>query len=445
MRLNDLISLILDNLGRRKGRVAMTAIGVVIGTAAVITLVSLGFGLQKSATSNLWGINELSTIRVYPGMGEAAAVKSGGGGGGGGVSGNQQSQMKVLNNEAIANIHGIPGVKQVITQESLYGGMEMKYEQLIGYGQLTGLNIVDLTEIGQTAMEGLTTMGKGKVIIGSWVPRNFFPVNPKPNEVVEPPELMGKTLKVDLIKYSQDGLETRKSIRLEVIGVLKETKGESDFTMYVDQGELVQWNEWMNGKRTDRNKEGYQSLMVQVDDPKDATSVSQAINDLGFQAWTPQSMIQSINSFYSTMQVIFGGVGAIALLVAAIGIANTMAMAILERTREIGIMKAIGATNNNILSIFLGEAGGIGLIGGIGGVLVSWGVGGVINTFASSYLATQNSGGGMGGIGGSIAVVTPWWLPFFSLIFATIVGLISGLYPALSAATMVPVDALKYE
>ncbi len=439
MRLNDLISLILDNLGRRKGRVAMTAIGVVIGTAAVITLVSLGFGLQKSATSNLWGINELSTIRVYPGMGDAAFVEGSGGG-----SSNQQSQMKVLNNEAITSIQAIPGVKQVITQESLYGGMEMKYEQLIGYGQLTGLNIADLTEIGQTAKEGVTVPSRGKVIIGSWVPRNFYPVNPKPNEVVEPPELMGKTLKVDLIKYSQEGLETRKTLRLEVIGVLKETKGESDFTMYVDQAELVQWNEWMNGRRTDRNKEGYQSLMVQVVDPKDATSVSQTINDLGFQAWTPQSMIQSINSFFSTMQVIFGGIGAIALLVAAIGIANTMTMAILERTREIGIMKAIGATNNNILSIFLGEAGGIGLIGGIGGVLLAWGIGGVINTFASSYLATQSSGG-MGGLGSSIAVVTPWWLPFFSLIFATIVGLISGLYPALSAATMVPVDALKYE
>ncbi len=435
MRLNDLISLILDNLGRRKGRVAMTAIGVVIGTAAVITLVSLGFGLQKSATSNLWGMNELSTIRVYPGMGEERAMKEVG------VSSSQQPQMKVLNNEAIASIQGISGVKQVITQESLYGGMEMKYEQLIGYGQLTGLNILDLVDIGQTAAEGVTTIGKGKVIIGSWVPRNFYPANPKPNEVVEPPDLMGKTLKVDLIKYSQEGIETRKTLRLEVIGVLKETKGESDFTMYVDQEELVRWNEWMNGRRTDRNKEGYQSLMVQVDDPQNATQVSQAINDLGFQAWTPQSMVQSINSFYSTMQVIFGGVGAIALLVAAIGIANTMTMAILERTREIGIMKAIGATNNNILSIFLGEAGGIGLIGGVGGVLLSWGIGGVINTFASSYLATQNSGG----MGGSIAAVTPWWLPIFSLVFATLVGLISGLYPALNAATMVPVDALKYE
>jgi len=153
--------------------------------------------------------------------------------------------------------------------------------------------------------------------------------------------------------------------------------------------------------------------------------------------------VQGINNFYLVLQIIFGGVGAIALLVAAIGIANTMAMAILERTREIGLMKAVGATNRDVLSIFLGEAAGIGFLGGLGGVLVGWLAGQGINVAAQVYFANQSTQAG--GVPVSVAVSTPAWLLLFALVFATLIGLLSGLYPALRAATMVPVLALKYE
>jgi putative ABC transport system permease protein len=153
--------------------------------------------------------------------------------------------------------------------------------------------------------------------------------------------------------------------------------------------------------------------------------------------------VQGINSFYQILQIIFGGVGAIALLVAAIGIANTMAMSILERTREIGLMKAVGATNRDVLAIFLGEAAGIGFIGGLGGIIVGWLAGQAINVIAIVYLAAQASQ--QGGVPPSVAVYTPIWLPVFALIFSTFVGMLSGLYPALRAATMIPVLALKYE
>jgi putative ABC transport system permease protein len=184
-------------------------------------------------------------------------------------------------------------------------------------------------------------------------------------------------------------------------------------------------------------------VIVKVATPDDALDVADRINELGFQANTPQSFVQGINNFYMVLQVIFGGVGAIALLVAAIGIANTMAMSILERTREIGLMKAVGATNRDVLSIFLGEAAGIGFIGGLGGVLIGWLAGQAMNVIAIVYLASQASQ--QGGPPPSVAVYTPAWLPAFALVFATFIGMLSGLYPALRAATMIPVQALKYE
>lgn len=184
-------------------------------------------------------------------------------------------------------------------------------------------------------------------------------------------------------------------------------------------------------------------IIVQAQDIDQVIEIADQIVALGYMANTPQQFVQGINSFYLVLQIAFGGVGAISLLVAAIGIANTMAMAILERTREIGLMKAIGATNRDVLTIFLGEAAGIGFIGGLGGILLGWSLGQVINVVAMAYLAGQAVQSG--GPPPSIAVYTPVWLPLFTLIFSTFVGLVSGLYPALRAATLVPVTALKYE
>jgi putative ABC transport system permease protein len=160
-------------------------------------------------------------------------------------------------------------------------------------------------------------------------------------------------------------------------------------------------------------------------------------------AATPQESVEAVSGFFIVLQVVFGGVGAIALLVAAIGIANTMAMAILERTREIGLMKAVGATNRHVLSVFLGESAGIGFLGGLGGIFLGWSFGQILNVLILAYFAGQAVGGGPPPP--SMAVFTPTWLLAGSLVFATFIGLVSGLYPALRAATLIPVRALKYE
>jgi putative ABC transport system permease protein len=258
-----------------------------------------------------------------------------------------------------------------------------------------------------------------------------------------PPDLYDQTLNFTFLKWDNDGNEIRKTVALRVTGVITETLGESDWSIYMGLDDLKIYNEWVSGTRINYNKTGYNQVVVKVDNVDHVLDVNDQITALGFQAYTPLSFVQGINNFYQILQVIFGGVGAIALLVAAIGIANTMAMAILERTREIGLMKAIGATNRDVLTIFLGEAAGIGFVGGLGGVLIGWLSGQALNVVAIVYLAGQTAT--QGGVPPSVAVYTPAWLPIFALLFSTLIGLVSGLYPALRAATMVPVVALKYE
>ena len=442
MSILDLFSLILDNLGRRKARVGLTAIGVIIGTAAVVVLVSLAIGLQENATQSLYGISDLARIDVSPGYGIgdggiSPAVKMGGGGGGTG-------EMKLLTPDALKEIAAIPGVESVIPRDYLQGEAYFEFNRMQTYANVISMGERDLSKLGLVAQSGVLQIERGKLIVGTSVNQNFYPVNLRPGQVPPPPpELFDQNLKLILVKYTQDGQRVTKTLPMKVVGVIAETRAESDFSFYISLEEVTAFNEWFIGKRINRNKEGYSSAIVRVSDPKNVLEINDKIVSLGYQAFTPQSFVQGINSFFLVLQVVFGGVGAIALLVAAIGIANTMTMSILERTREIGLMKAVGATNRDVLSVFLGEAAGIGFLGGAGGVLLGWGAGQIINVLALGYLASQAAQ--QGSPPPSTAVSTPVWLPIFALVFATIIGLVSGLYPALRAATLVPINALKYE
>lgn len=441
MRLWDLLSLIFDNLNRRKGRVVLTAVGVVIGTAAIVILVSLANGLQQSATNNLGGISDLTMISVYPNY---EAVSVGRGGGGGMVMSAGEPQIEPITDKTIRQIAALPNVHAIIPRDNLRSSAILKYGKLENYPMVYGTGVADVADLGYQMQSGTSKLEKGTVLVGAAVLNQFMDPNMRPGqEPPQPPDLQDQQVKITLMKYTNDGVETRKTYTMRVAGIIKESRGESDYSVITHIDDIKGWNEWVNGKRINRSRDGYDNLFVKVEDVDKVQDVADAINELGFMAYTPISFVQGISNFYTIVQVIFGGVGAVALLVAAIGIANTMAMAILERTREIGLMKAIGATNRNVLSIFLGEAAGIGFVGGLGGVALGLLANEAINILTLPYLASQAAE--MGGPPPEAAVFTPAWLPLFAILFATIIGLLSGLYPALRAATMVPVIALKYE
>ncbi len=432
MSISDLVSLILDNLARRKGRVALTAIGVVIGTAAVVILVSLGVGLQMDARQRLGNIGDLTTIQVWPGF-----DMPGPGGGG-------EPTQSLLTDQTVADLSALPGARTVIPIDGLRSWAILSVGQLEGGGNMLGVAPDALTELGYRPAQGSTQLERGTMVVGATIPQNFYNPRPRPGqEPPPPPDLLDKQVMVTLVKYAEDGVEIRKKVRMRVVGVLEEVHNEPDWSIYIPMEEMEGYNAWITGKRIDRDQEGYLSILVKAADVGDVVGLAEQIKEMGYNAYTPQEAVEGVNSFFSVLQVIFGGVGAIALLVAAIGIANTMAMAILERTREIGLMKAVGATNRHVLSVFLGEAAGIGFLGGLGGVTIGWLLGQVLNVLALAYLAGQSVQ--TGAPPPTVAVYTPLWLPIFALIFATIIGFLSGLYPALSAATLAPVTALKYE
>ena len=211
----DLVRLILGNLSRRKARVALTAIGVVIGTAAVVILVSLAIGLQRNANEQLYGIGDLTQIQVMPTYGgEGMVVEVAGPGGGRGGNG-EPVQTRLLTNSALQEMQAIPGVQSVIPREWLMAEAMVKYQKLVGWVGITGVETNDLVNLGLEAAEGTTGLSRGNVVIGVMVPNNFQDMNMRPGqEPAPPPQLLGQQIQIVVIKYDEQGNQIASTSRL---------------------------------------------------------------------------------------------------------------------------------------------------------------------------------------------------------------------------------------
>jgi putative ABC transport system permease protein len=431
MKFGDLLAFIGENIRRQRGRVILTSLGVVIGSAAIILLVALVGGLQQTATAQFANSWDLTQVLVYSESRMGMPANNG-----------SQNKPKMLTPDTIEEIAVLPNVLQVFAEQQVQGG-QVSLQEYTGYVNLTGVGLDDLAALGMQTTQGSLALHRGVIIIGAKVKESFSRIHYTGQSSQMTTSLLNKTLRLDLVKSAQDGSALKKTFQLRVSGVLKESGGNSDYTSYISMADADDIAAWMTGKRVNHSIDGYSGLVVQVNDTNNVKKVAAAINDMGLQAMTLQSMLDSANSVFLILQLIFGGVGAITLVVAAIGIANTMTMAILERTKEIGLLKALGASNRDILSIFLGEATAIGLIGGIGGVILGVVLGKVIDVVIVSYLQSQAASNNA--TFPTTVVFIPFYLPLFALIFSMSIGTLSGLYPSLKAASLPPVMALKHE
>lgn len=182
----------------------------------------------------------------------------------------------------------------------------------------------------------------------------------------------------------------------------------------------------------------YTTVQVRVRNPKDVPSVESAVKKLGFNTFSIVDATRSLRQFFAVLDLFLGIFGSLALAVASIGIINTLVMAILERRREIGIMKAVGASDSDVRGLFFAEAGAMGVFGGLLGVGLGWTIGRVINLGTNIYLKRQH-------FPPEQIWFVPWWLVLGAMIFSIVVSLLSGLYPAGRAARLDPVQALRYE
>jgi putative ABC transport system permease protein len=456
MKNKDLFLLVLHNLRRMRTRVIMTALGVVIGTASVMVLVSLGAGLARQTRESLMSGGGLTDLQVIapieyqvrqerpPGAAlesEASARRR-----------ERQLRESVVGLRALDDIRALPGVEAVFVFENLMAQAMVSYEHREGYPTLLGVEPQDLEAMGVQLEDGTFEMRRGQVIVGARVAssslRDPATVNPyreaAPSEPAPPPDLLGETLRLRVARVTEAGTTLEKTVRLEVVGVLASSGWRHDYAIYLPMRDMLDLNTWSQGRRRDPDRQGYPQIIVRAVDVQHTLEVEQALQEMGLSAFSEQQQVEQAEAYFATVQAVLGGIGGVALLVAAFGIANTMLMAIYERTREIGLMKAIGATHRDVMLVFLAEAGGIGLLGGVGGMVLGLLVNGLINLIAGAVRAEQVAAGASPGPTLGIAYA-PLWLPPFAVVFALLVGVASGAYPANRAANLQPLHALKYE
>ncbi|MBS3149143.1 ABC transporter permease [Candidatus Woesearchaeota archaeon] len=422
MRLKKCFQLALNIFIHSKLRSWLTIIGIVIGIAAVVSIVSISNGASQTLEERLSGLGA-DIITITPGVSRARGIGFGGGGGfnelgSGGIS----SSGKNLTSRDVLTLKAVPNVAQVMGQVSARS--DVKYLGKSATINVVGVDIYAWKEITTEKLtEGrfLTQGDSFSVVLGSNVASNVFnkeiPINSK--IIIE-----GKSFKI--------------------VGIVQDS---STIYMPISVARITLDN---------IGKDEFNSITVKVEDIALTDETVDSINnklmlsrgilnerEKDFSVSSLAAIRETLQQTLSAVTLFLGAIAAISLIVGGVGIANTMFTSVLEKTKDIGIMKAIGAQNKDVLTIFLLNSGLIGLVGGIVGVLI-----GVI---ASSAI---NSAGGIGlaptavrGAGpafGSSSLVTPQ-LVIGSLLFSTLIGMIAGAIPAYRASKLNPVDALRYE
>lgn len=416
MRFAKRFELAWNTLVHSKLRSWLTIIGIVIGIAAVVAIVSISNGAQESLTADLnsFGADQ---IMVTPGFNKAST---------GGLSRkNLVSTTSVasegddpeLTDRDIISIRSVANVKLVAPKVS-------STEEVVYSSKRTDLTINAINYDDWDTMVN-SDIEEGRVLISS--------------------DVYSVVIGGNVAENTFDGMQINRQITINdktfrIVGILdSESK-----SIFIPLDSAV-------GVLEDKENGIYDSLTVVATDPNFIENTTIDINrklmisrgilkdsEKDFTVSNMLSMQKTITSTLETLSLFLGAIAAISLLVGGIGIANTMFTSVLEKTKEIGIIKAIGATNGDIMAIFLLNSALIGLVGGLGGIL--------LGSSAGLFIG-EGSGDESSKLIGAMfsSTVITWELLVFALLFSVVIGMIAGAIPAYRASRLKPVDALRYE
>lgn len=471
MKIPDLTELALRNLRESLLRNSLTTVGISVGVASLVAMLSLGIGLQQLASRRLMKSGLFDTV-VVTSRRELRSF-----GGDEERNGPPAGESPVLDEGARVSIEHLPNVVEAfpdirfITElnfndkphrtmvaampasaksNDAFDGMQGTFfssdtaeevvlqksfaEELLGKPRKPGADETKVAELGPPLL--------GKELTMRYAQRMTAPPSPVP-PARPSPEPGGLADNIEGAAYSVIPREQQ----LKIVGIVdldpESMRGPTRARVFLplklaENLHVMQAADLRELSRVASGQPVYSSISVKVKSPKQVQAVEDAAKKMGFNTFSILDATRSLGQFFAVLDLFLGIFGSLALAVASIGIVNTLVMAILERRREIGIMKAIGASDGDVKKLFFAEAGAMGILGGILGVALGWAIGQVINLGTNFYLKRQS-------LPPEHFWAVPWWLVGGAIAFAFLVSLVSGLYPAGRAARLDPVQALRYE
>ena len=445
MKFRDLSDLAFRNLREGVLRNSLTTLGVAVGVASLVAMLSLGVGLQQLASSRLAKSGLFDSIFVTP----RTSLRRPGGGPP--ATRTPDAKARPLDADARVEISRLPNVIEVYPQIRFF--TEVRYDGKPYATMVAGMPESSKSSGAFDGMQGsfFSSSSADEAILQAEFAKELNP---------QTSLLIGKDL---TLRYAErqslpapPGEENSggfsvvpKDKHLRIVGVV-ETEPASGFGGFGSGRLLIplplaetlraaQVNDLRDILRdSSSDKPTYSSLTVRVKSPSLVEATEAKLKDLGFSAFSLLDASKSLRIFFSVFDLLLGIFGSLALAVATLGIINTLVMAILERRREIGVLKALGAADRDVKELFFVEAGVMGLFGGMLGTLLGWLIGRSLTLGTNLYLHRQN-------LPGVDISSVPWWLVLGGIGFAVFVSLAAGLYPALRAARLDPVQALRYE